>query len=419
MSTLREWLTNALMALAGLVAEVRFMPRTQRNGLLAGASALGIVALTAVLLLTMGRAALSQRPQAHIITATATATSTNTAVPPTRTPRPKPTATATPLPPPPVRTTVQKPLPPPPPVPPKPPAPPTATPCPTPTPLPTATPAPPTAVPTDTPTVAATVAPTASSVASPSAATHTGVVTNTLAGCTPCGVNAGNNPSRAAITAALDTAADTYHLPRNLVYSVAWQESKWHQDVEACDGGVGLMQIQFYLADYFNGLPYQSCGLAATSYDIHTLEGNALLGAKVLRFLYCYYSYGASYGGLPGSPAAGSSQRYYWDAGLNYPDLTRRDANNTPNPNGLCAQVYNGVASAVYAGIPSTTADPWSCPYSAQTTNDSTLLDIVLSAYNAGQGAIFNCSCIPNPGYVGSVESFIPQFASGALPPAP
>lgn len=244
-------------------------------------------------------------------------------------------------------------------------------------------------------------------------------MTSLLAGCTPCGVNAGNNPSRAAITAALNTAADTYHLPHNLVYAVAWQESKWHQDVEACDGGVGLMQIQFYLADYFNGLPYQSCGLTATTYDIHTLEGNALLGAKVLRFLSCYYTYGASYGGLPGSPAAGSSQRYYWDAGLNYPDLTKRDATNTPNPNGLCAQVYNGVASAVYAGIPSTTADPWSCPYSAQTTKDSTLLDIVLSAYNAGQGAIFNCSCIPNPGYVGSVESFIPQFAAGALPPAP
>jgi outer membrane biosynthesis protein TonB len=411
MSTLREWLTNALIALAGLVAEVRFMPRARRNGLLAGASALGIVALTATLLLTLGRAAPSQPPRARL----ATATATHTTVPPTHTPRPRPTATATPIPPPPVQTTVQKPLPPPPPLPPKPPAPPTATPCPTPTPAPTDTPVPPTTIPTDTPVPTTT----ATAAASPSAVTNNRVVTRALAGCTPCGVNAGNNPSRDAIRAALDTAADTYHLPRNLVYSVAWRESSWHQDVEACDGGVGLMQIQFYLADYFNGLPYQSCGLAATSYDIHTLQGNALLGAKVLRFLYCYYTYGASYGGLPGSPAAGSSQRYYWDAGLNYPDLTKHDANGTPNPNGLCARVYNGAASAVYAGIPSTTADPWSCPYSAQTTNDSTLLDIVLSAYNAGQGAIFNCSCIPNPGYVSSVESFIEQFAAGVLPSAP
>jgi hypothetical protein len=77
--------------------------------------------------------------------------------------------------------------------------------------------------------------------------------------------------------------------------------------------------------------------------------------------------------------------------------------------------VFNDPGNLEYPDMPSTTAQPWSCPYSA-TTGDSTLLDVTLSAYNAGAGAIGDCGCIPNPGYVANVELFIPQFFSGALP---
>ncbi|HZC78997.1 MAG TPA: hypothetical protein VE258_14695 [Ktedonobacterales bacterium] len=77
---------------------------------------------------------------------------------------------------------------------------------------------------------------------------------------------------------------------------------------------------------------------------------------------------------------------------------------------------YHDAAHPEYAALPENLAsDGWSCPYTPK-TGDSTLLDITLSAYNAGAGAIYNCGCIPNPAYVASVESFVPQFAAGTLP---
>ena len=62
----------------------------------------------------------------------------------------------------------------------------------------------------------------------------------------PCPYYSGNNPSQSAIRAALNSAADAYHLPRNLLLAVAWQESRWHEDVLSGDGGIGLMQLQYY-----------------------------------------------------------------------------------------------------------------------------------------------------------------------------
>jgi hypothetical protein len=44
------------------------------------------------------------------------------------------------------------------------------------------------------------------------------------------------------------------------------------------------------------------------------------------------------------------------------------------------------------------------------------LLDLVLSAYNAGPGTASACACIPNLGYVGTVEYWVTEFAIGALP---
>ncbi len=67
----------------------------------------------------------------------------------------------------------------------------------------------------------------------------------------------------------------------NLLYAVAWQESRWHQDVYSCDGGVGLMQIQYYLVNDFNHASYINntpCGLHDTSYDATVLQDNAYLG---------------------------------------------------------------------------------------------------------------------------------------------
>lgn len=220
--------------------------------------------------------------------------------------------------------------------------------------------------------------------------------------CTPCGQPSGANPGQSQIRAALDAASNLYGLPHNLIYGFAWQESKWHQDVLSCDGGVGLMQIQYYYADYFNHssvLNSSGCGVSDSNYDIYTLSGNANLGAKVIKYLSCYYE--------------GIAADKYQAAASSFPDTT-----STPS---LCQQLYddntNGPTSTLYQDLPSSVADGWSCPLDpTQGLTSAEVLDYSISAYNAGQTAIFNCSCIPNLGYVGAVEYWTTSFQQGALP---
>lgn len=370
-----------------------------RQVALAGASALLVLTICGTLLAVQflpGSAPTTVRRASPTGTATSTATATLT---------PRPTATHTPKP---VHQVKVVPTtPPPPPVPTAPPATPTVTYC-TPTPVPTSTSA---ATPTSTaaaPTATATAIPAGTTA--PAAAAH-------RAACTPCPVYLGNNPSQSTLRAALDAAADTYHLPHHLVEAVAWQESRWHEDVTSCDGGIGLMQIQYYNVDWLNQVSVPECGLTATSNNAYTAQGNANLGAKYLAYLACFYSYwGGRAGASLASPAAYTVDWYYLNhqPPLRYPDTT--NANGSANPNSLCAAVYNSPSAPQYPDMPSTTAQPWPCPYSA-TAGDTTLLDITLSAYNEGPGYTDTCG-ICNPWYVSGVEGFIPEFYTGALPTA-
>jgi hypothetical protein len=141
------------------------------------------------------------------------------------------------------------------------------------------------------------------------------------------------------------------------------------------------------------------------------LQGNANLGAKLLKYLSCYYSFWGGYdydiNNNPHSlsnPSKYTVDWYYQQANLSYPDSS--------SPNSLCAAVFN--ANAYYPALPSSTSDPWSCPYSA-TAGDTTLLDITISAYNEGAGNIAKYG-INNTLYINGVEGYIPRFASGALP---
>ena len=241
-----------------------------------------------------------------------------------------------------------------------------------------------------------------------------GEVTPT-ATCAACPVYLGNNPDQATISAALEAAALKYGLPVNLLKAVAWQESRWHVDVLSCDGGIGLMQIQYYTYPWLNSVVEPACDLVATTDDPYTLEGNADLGAKYIKWLSCFYSYWGDNGGIsPTSPGAYTIASYYQQAGLQYPDSLT--ANGASNPGSYCAAAYNDPNHPEYAALPSTTSDVWSCPYSA-TSGDNTLLDMTLSAYNEGAGYTDQYG-IQNPWYVSGVAGWIPQFASGALPTA-
>jgi soluble lytic murein transglycosylase-like protein len=277
-----------------------------------------------------------------------------------------------------------------------------------PKPTPTPTPRPPTATPAGTPsgTPTSTPLPTATP--------------------TPCGPGAyqGGNPTQDQLRAALQSAANTYGLPVNMLYAVAWQESRWHQDVVACDGGIGLMQIQPDTAPWLNQQSVPVCGLPATSYDVHQYQGNALLGAKFLKWLSCFYSYWGDNGGTSvASPGTYTVAWYYHQAQLRYPDTLNADG--SANPNSLCVKVYN--SSPENPALPSTTSDPWACPFDpldhpASNPNpgaihnpDNTLLDVTLSAYNEGPGNVSSCG-ICNPSYVTGVEGYVPQFQAGTLP---
>ena len=234
------------------------------------------------------------------------------------------------------------------------------------------------------------------------------------AACVTCPYTAGNNPSQSQIASALASAAATYGLPVNLLKAVAWQESKWHEDVYSCDGGIGLMQIQYYVYNWLNQESTPSCpNIYATNYDPYTLQGNANLGAKYLAYLGCYYSYWGGYtwdanGNLHTltNPSKYTAAWYYQQAGLPYPDSS--------NANSLCASTFTSNPYGFnYGNLPSTTKNIWSCPYSA-TAGDNTVLDMTVSAYNAGPGVTDNG--INNAWYIAGVYSYVPQFANGSLP---
>ncbi|HEV2238753.1 MAG TPA: transglycosylase SLT domain-containing protein [Ktedonobacterales bacterium] len=412
---LRAWRADAARFLNSLNWRVRgwlirlLAPegRRERRNALAGVSALLILMLSASMIAATRQPASpprsAHRPATPTATLTATATGTPTLVP---------TATHTPLPV--VYIKAVPTTPPPPPVPTAPPVTPTVTYC-TPTPVPTATA---TATATPAPTATGTAAPTATATKLPTVTVSVAppAAPRVAGACVPCPYYAGNNPSQSAIRAALDAAADSYHLPRNLLLAVAWQESKWHEDVTSCDGGIGLMQLQYYTWPWLNTVSEPGCGLAATNDDPKTLQGNANLGAKYLVYVSCYYSYYGDTAGTLNAPAKYTVDWYYQQAGLQYPDIV--NAQGTPTTaTSLCAAVFNDPNHPEYPDMPSTTAQPWPCPYSAK-VNDTTLLDITLSAYNQGPAYTSQCG-ICNPWYVAAVEGFIPRFASGALPTAP
>jgi len=264
-----------------------------------------------------------------------------------------------------------------------------------------------------TATETATPSPTAAATPTDTATPGGGLGAEPTPTCQACPVYLGNNPSQADLTQIMTAAATKYGLPVNLVMAVAWQESRWHADVLSCDGGIGLMQIQYYTYPWLNSVDEPVCGLTATNDDPYTAEGNADLGAKYLKWLSCFYSYWGDNGGASlASPGPYTIAWYYQNAGLSYPDTFQ--ANAALNAGSFCAAVYNDPNHPEYAALPSSQSDVWSCPYSA-TTGDNTLLDMTLSAYNEGAGYTDQYG-IQNSWYVSGVEGWIPQFASGALP---
>src|SRR5262249_13859841 len=89
-------------------------------------------------------------------------------------------------------------------------------------------------------------------------------------------------PSAGTIAQSIANAASRNGISTPLQEAIAWQESGWQENIIACDGGIGLMQLQpatvAWLNSYYgvNDNPYK-------------LNDNAGLGAGYIAYFYNYY----------------------------------------------------------------------------------------------------------------------------------
>lgn len=219
--------------------------------------------------------------------------------------------------------------------------------------------------------------------------------------CTPCPYDYRPQPAPLdAVKQALDSAADTYQLPRPLVYAIAAAESSWRHDNQvSCNFDIGIMQLKKGYWRSVDLITAPACGLDITLHDPYELNGGALLGAKQLKWLYCYFAFMNSFG-TSDNPAANTSAWYYAQAGKSFPDPQLCGAHaNDP--------LYQELGAAASAG--------WSCPFDAR-PGSPTILDLVIAAYNSGVGAIAQAGGITNQWYVDGTEHWIVYFQNHIYP---
>lgn len=90
-------------------------------------------------------------------------------------------------------------------------------------------------------------------------------------------------PTTATIAQAISSAASRNGVPVPMQEAIAWQESGWQQNVVACDGGIGLMQVMPTTAAWLNSY-------YGKNNNVYDLNGNAAMGAGYLSFYYSYYT---------------------------------------------------------------------------------------------------------------------------------
>ncbi len=90
-------------------------------------------------------------------------------------------------------------------------------------------------------------------------------------------------PTTATIAQTITDAANRNGISVPLQEAIAWQESGWQENVIACDGGIGLMQLMPATVTWLNNY----YGVNDNPYD---LNGNAGLGAGYIAYYYKYYT---------------------------------------------------------------------------------------------------------------------------------
>ena len=226
------------------------------------------------------------------------------------------------------------------------------------------------------------------------------------------------------VQTALQQAAALYQLPPILVEAISWEESGWtNTGVINCSYDTGLMGLKQGYWEWIDTISDSNCGLSYDTYDPLSLQGNADMGAKLLAFLYCYYGWRGGPGGSVSNPTQDTSDWYYQQMGLLWPDITV--ASGEPNPKSLCATprtdqtVHQGsnypgswTFAQVFGALPA--SSPWSCPFSA-TAGDRTLYEIVVAAYQAGTGTI-DSQGVVNQWYINDISDHLVTLSQGVTP---
>ncbi|MEV4416184.1 lytic transglycosylase domain-containing protein [Catellatospora sp. NPDC049609] len=197
---------------------------------------------------------------------------------------------------------------------------------------------------------------------------------------TKCPFYEGANAPKTEVQQALEAAAarrfwtvSQVTLPDRLIKAVAMQESGWQSAIIACDGGIGTMQVMPATAAWLNDdSPF------AMDEDVHTLQGNTMIGSAYLQWLIRYFGMKYGIGCPPPEPGQNSPAPCQ-------PDYTLREADCAHDP-----------------AVPD--------------SKEWCLLNAVISAYNYGQGAVDaeitdgDDVYYPNPQYVGNVRALMNNY---------
>lgn len=202
-------------------------------------------------------------------------------------------------------------------------------------------------------------------------------------------------PTHAEARAALDAAADAYGLPHQLTELTAWTETRaWSQNWLSCSYDFGIMQIKDGQAVGDEYLRVSACGVFETTYDFRDVRGNALLGAKLIKYNSCFWLFDGGQGGTAEQPAPYTLAWRYAQAGRSLPDTDRSDSlcaaryrHIRGSPSSDPVATYHFAAAAEYTALFPAGPSMWSCPLDPlHAASSPSLLDATVLTYNRGVG---------------------------------
>lgn len=96
------------------------------------------------------------------------------------------------------------------------------------------------------------------------------------------GPNSGSPQPIGHVSTQLRHSASRYGLPPNLILAIAWEESRWQQNVVSPAGAIGVMQVMPSTATWINSV-------TNSHYNVYILQDNIHMGTFYLHWLWQYF----------------------------------------------------------------------------------------------------------------------------------